>query len=64
MTIPELFDQYPWLSQKEVAKRAEISYDVMRQYRRGTSEPSYTRRLHILQAVREIGLELARITIK
>lgn len=64
MTIPELFQRYPWLNQKEVASRAEISYDCMRQYARGASEPSYTRRLHIIQAVRDMGKELAAIPKK
>lgn len=61
MTIRELFKEYPWLSRKEVARRAGLSHDLMRQYACGAYEPSYSRQLHIINIVREMGKELANI---
>lgn len=64
MTIQQLFLDYPYLSRKEVAVKSGISHVLIRKYATGQQEPSHTRRLHILQTVRQIGEELATIPVK
>lgn len=63
MDIQTFFIKYHYISQKEVAARAGISYGIMRRYACGLLKCPPERVKLIQQAVREIGKDLAKAKI-
>lgn len=65
MTVQELFQLYPVLTAEGLARRAEISPQMMRAYKAGAVEYiSATRKATIEVAVRALGAELQEVRIK
>ena len=63
-TIGELFNDFPALNVRQVARAIGINETLMQQYVNGTKRPSYERRIEIENYIRELGRRLSNIDIK
>ena len=61
--LTSFFEQYSYLNISNIAKRANISPLLMRQYSAGIKFPSADRVREIEQAIQSIGKELSKIRL-
>lgn len=61
--LSSFFEQYSFLNISDIAKKANISPVIMRQYSAGIKFPSKDRVKEIELAIREIGKELAKVKL-
>ena len=61
--LTSFFEQYSYLNISNIAKRANISPLLMRQYSAGIKFPSGKRVKEIELAIKEIGKELSRVKL-
>lgn len=59
--IARAFNRFPWLNVSEIARRIGIHKSLLSKYIYGTKKPSKQREADILDALREMGRELANI---
>jgi transcriptional regulator with XRE-family HTH domain len=63
-TIGELFNDFPVLNVRQVARAIGINETLMQQYVNGAKRPSYERRIEIENYIRELGRRLSNIDLK
>lgn len=63
-TIGELFNDFPVLNVRQVARAIGINETLMQQYVNGAKRPSYERRIEIENYIRELGRRLYNIDLK
>ncbi len=61
--LTSFFEQYSYLNISNIAKRADISPLMMRQYSAGIKFPSAERVKSIEKAIQDIGKELSRVKL-
>ena len=61
--ISRIFFEYPELNARQVAKRACISPILIQQYIDGYKNPSETRTIHIINAIKRLGVELSSLDL-
>lgn len=62
--IGELFNNFPMLNVKQVAREIGINTTLMQQYVNGVKKPSFERRVEIERYLRELGRKMAGIDLK
>ncbi len=62
--IGELFNAFPELNVRQVARTMGINETLMQQYVNGVKRPTYERRIQIERHIRELGYRLTRITLE
>ena len=62
--IGELFNDFPVLNVRQVARAIGINETLMQQYVNGAKRPSYERRIEIENYIRELGRRLSNIDLK
>ena len=62
--IGELFNAFPELNVRQVARAMGINETLMRQYVNGVKRPTYERRMEIERYIRELGRRLTQITLE
>ena len=61
--LTSFFEEYSFLNISDIAKRANVSSLMMRQYSSGSKYPSEDRVKQIELAIREIGKELSKVKL-
>ncbi len=61
--ITALFDKFSYLKITSIAKRAEMNPALLRQYASGVKYPSPKQAKKLEDTIREIGNELAAVTV-
>lgn len=61
--VSRLFLSHPELNESAIARRLGIDRNVMRQYVNGMSKPSQDTERRIFNEVRQVGAELASVTL-
>ncbi len=61
--LTTLFKVFSYLNISEIAERIGINSGLMRQYASGTKFPSRARVVEIMNAIKEIGKELAKVKL-
>ena len=62
--IGELFNAFPELNVRQVARAMGINETLMQQYVNGVKKPTYERRMQIERYIRELGLRLTHISLE
>ena len=62
--VGELFNAFPMLNVRQVARAMGINETLMQQYVNGTKKPMYERRMEIEKYIHELGHRLAKITLE
>jgi hypothetical protein len=62
--IGELFNAFPELNVRQVARAIGINETLMQQYVNGVKKPTYERRMQIERYIRDLGLRLTNITLE
>ena len=62
--IGELFNTFPVLNVRQVARATGINETLMQQYVNGVKRPSFERRVEIENYVRELGRKLRMVDLK
>ena len=62
--IGELFNAFPELNVRQVARAMGINETLMQQYVNGVKRPTYERRMEIERYIRELGRRLTQITLE
>jgi hypothetical protein len=62
--IGELFNAFPELNVRQVARAIGINETLMQQYVNGVKKPTYERRMQIERYSRDLGRRLTNITLE
>ncbi len=62
--IGELFNRFPELNVRQVARAIGINETLMQQYVNGVKRPTLERRMEIERYIRELGRALSNISIE
>ena len=62
--IGELFNTFPELNVRQVARAMGINETLMQQYVNGAKKPTYERRMEIERYIHELGHRLAQISLE
>ena len=62
--IGELFNRFPELNVRQVARAIGINETLMQQYVNGVKRPTLERRMEIEKYIRELGRSLSNISLE
>ena len=62
--IGELFNTFPELNVRQVARAIGINETLMQQYVNGVKKPTYERRMEIERYIHALGRRLTQITLE